>query len=104
MIAASLKRVTLTFGAEGAHHFRDHMIAASLKPGRAVAVPVPVSGFPRSYDRGLIEAGTCSRRKPRAASFPRSYDRGLIEARNRQERRAYCPHFRDHMIAASLKL
>ena len=39
------------------------------------------SGFPRSKDRGLIEAFHCSGPNIRSSNaFPRSKDRGLIEA------------------------
>ena len=60
--------------------------------------------FPRSKDRGLIEA---SRRRGTALAsteFPRSKDRGLIEATGVRARGWFTPaRFRDRKIAASLK-
>ncbi len=60
--------------------FRDHMIAAPLKLAMVGDPGVEVVGFPRSHDRGSIEA-TCS---------------GDCES--------WRSAFRDHMIAAPLKL
>src|SRR5438045_1820278 len=85
--------------------------------------------FPRSIDRGLIEASRSAKWPQWSDQFPRSIDRGLIEAvmtafyvtnktnfcdqwiaaslklpltkRRRLLRKAY---FRDQLIAASLKL
>ncbi len=60
--------------------------------------------FPRSIDRGLIEAEQFSVQRSVEIEFPRSIDRGLIEARLRQStRHAGLNHFRDQLIAASLK-
>jgi len=61
-------------------HFRDQMIAASLKHGDGAYVEREKRQFPRSNDRGLIEARDCDRVDPC----------GRID-------------FRDQMIAASLK-
>src|SRR5579872_2915449 len=103
MIAASLKqecRVGLGFGGIC---FRDHMIAASLKRHHEAA-GAPAPRFPRSYDRGLIEARKRGGTPFRNGRFPRSYDRGLIEAPgNRGWSARQSAGFRDHMIAASLK-
>src|SRR5947199_368881 len=60
--------------------FRDHMIAASLKPARAAPAASGRTSFPRSYDRGLIEAASPRLTPAPSRPFPRSYDRGLIEA------------------------
>jgi len=63
-----------------AAHFRDQLIAASLKRAKAY-----------SDRRG-------------SRQFPRSTDRGLIEARFATPTRVGGPtHFRDQLIAASLK-
>src|SRR5690348_18498764 len=59
--------------------------------------------FPRSIDRGLIEAGDFAYRLPRLSIFPRSIDRGLIEARRFEPGWGRKSHFRDQLIAASLK-
>src|SRR5206468_2070128 len=60
--------------------------------------------FPRSRDRGLIEA-LCQREwSSQTNLFPRSRDRGLIEALDTPTKRIFtivC--FRDREIAASLK-
>ena len=60
--------------------FRDQLIAASLKPFFKCEVFSPVE------------------------TFPRSIDRGLIEARYLRRRRTGLSGFRDQLIAASLKL
>ena len=60
--------------------------------------------FPRSYDRGLIEARSTIPPFLRISVFPRSYDRGLIEATNLSFPVAGDGGFRGLMIAASLKL
>src|SRR5437870_4861625 len=104
------------------------MIAASLKRFRFLAASFQCWKFPRSDDRGLIEA--CCRvtgqhgpqhfrdqmiaaslkpyitvtSTPALMLFPRSDDRGLIEARLHDLLHALpVYHFRDQMIAASLK-
>ena len=58
--------------------FRDQLIAASLKP--ALHLAALIGTFPRSIDRGLIEARAISDCGSPHAVFPRSIDRGLIEA------------------------
>ena len=60
--------------------FRDQLIAASLKHGKDAAEAEANAKFPRSIDRGLIEASSASSATDRGLSFPRSIDRGLIEA------------------------
>ena len=60
--------------------------------------------FPRSKDRGLIEATTSVACPARSPTFPRSKDRGLIEATRRKSFwTAESGGFRDRKIAASLK-
>ncbi len=85
-------------------YFRDPRIAASLKQFPDRLLHLPQLPFPRSPDRGIIEAtatsGSCllapdfrdpriaaslkrdapPDRAGRAAAFPRSPDRGIIEA------------------------
>ncbi len=56
------------------------MNVAQLKPwtrriGRSVR-----AAFPRSYERGSIEASSSSPVKKYGLTFPRSYERGSIEA------------------------
>ncbi len=105
------------------------MIAAPLKLVVGCSVCGGGGGFPRSYDRGPIEADDVDLAVPHGRRFPRSYDRGPIEATYALSMtyasvtfpRSYdrgpieassCPsigqfpgrNFRDHMIAAPLKL
>src|SRR5437899_784869 len=56
------------------------MIAASLKLGTDLPVGMYYFRFPRSDDRGLIEAFSRANERGAAERFPRSDDRGLIEA------------------------
>src|SRR5438876_12225859 len=60
--------------------------------------------FPRSCDRGLIEASMPPTVSAAESKFPRSCDRGLIEAITCFDWPRHPCHFRDHVIAASLKL
>ena len=60
--------------------FRDQLIAASLKPVHTRQPQQECSIFPRSIDRGLIEARRTPPADLRLQNFPRSIDRGLIEA------------------------
>ena len=59
--------------------------------------------FPRSIDRGLIEASPLCRSATRVVLFPRSIDRGLIEAMLESWGMTTDGSFRDQLIAASLK-
>ena len=67
-------------------------------------VPDSRDAFPRSIDRGLIEAWMPWWPSSRSPSFPRSIDRGLIEAEGSQVTLKVGYRFRDQLIAASLKL
>jgi len=80
-IAASLKPVPNITFAFSSTAFRDRKIAASLKHRLFSKDKAFVLPFPRSKDRGLIEAAEATRSAGSAANFPRSKDRGLIEAR-----------------------
>ncbi|GEM_PF-1192902 len=61
--------------------FRDHQIAAPLKPGGKPYEVTPREGeFPRSPDRGPIEAICLLPLETALRLFPRSPDRGPIEA------------------------
>src|SRR5215471_12707220 len=60
--------------------------------------------FPRSIDRGPIEAKLGTEADVLAVDFPRSIDRGPIEASRPHTRRCTCRPFRDPLIAAPLKL
>src|SRR5438132_567498 len=78
-------------------HFRDHMIAASLKPASPCRTWPTRWAFPRSYDRGLIEAPD---RAPPAAPPPADFRDHMIAASLKPGQ--HSATFRDHMIAASL--
>ena len=60
--------------------------------------------FPRSIDRGPIEAGDARLRVEPIGQFPRSIDRGPIEAGATWRRGCTITCFRDQLIAAPLKL
>src|SRR5689334_8508312 len=80
LIAASLKQdVNLQLQFSGAD-FRDQLIAASLKHEWLIDALRRALQFPRSIDRGLIEATIRSADCACGGTFPRSIDRGLIEA------------------------
>src|SRR5260370_1307834 len=65
---------------------------------------MPPELFPRSADRGPIEAVESRTQAPCYAPFPRSADRGPIEARKLFASRSYLrAYFRDQLIAAPLK-
>src|SRR5579872_5671084 len=104
MIAASLKQIAALSDFCARNRFRDHMIAASLKPDRAANRANELNGFPRSYDRGLIEASRSCRSTHRSARGFR--DHMIAASLKRVPLAAPCRGqqcFRDHMIAASLK-
>ena len=84
--------------------FRDRKIAASLKLRCTPLDNAPAGVFPRSKDRGLIEARVSMALLSGTCSFPRSKDRGLIEARLVERVTEVVTSFRDRKIAASLKL
>src|SRR5579875_2472922 len=109
-------------------YFRDHQIAAPLKHDWPAASESPRNQFPRSPDRGPIEAlpacwglsaspyfrdhqiaaplkrASEIRSGEFSPGFPRSLDRGPIEAAARLRQRCLPrPDFRDHQIAAPLK-
>src|SRR5271157_415481 len=60
-------------------------------------------GFPRSRERGPIEASLDSHATPNKRRFPRSRERGPIEALPRRLRLRRNSHFRAHVSAAPLK-
>ena len=83
--------------------FRDRKIAASLKRDREVVVEVSGRMFPRSKDRGLIEA---SRHRAGPAIPGRFRDRKIAASLKRLARDPTCTAqrgFRNRKIAASLK-
>ena len=59
--------------------------------------------FPRARARGLIEACVGGSDCTIAAAFPRARARGLIEATALDRLSATSTHFREHVLAASLK-
>jgi len=60
--------------------------------------------FPRARARGLIEAFRRPGDFVDAGVFPRARARGLIEACEAVASLARCLYFREHVLAASLKL
>ena len=81
--------------------FRQNCFPRSLDRGFIEADVIvmsglPVNGFPRSLDRVFIEASLSRRLAIADQSFPRSLDRGFIEARGRAARRDGSEPFRDH--------
>ena len=110
LVAASLKPATLVDLLEHTDDcFRDLLVAASLKRfGENADAGVELSGFPRSFGRGLIEA--TSTRFPisrELTRFPRSFGRGLIEASRPRRggprrRRTFPRSFGRGLIEASL--
>ena len=84
--------------------FRVQKNAASLKPGRKRQSSAFDIAFPRSKERGFIEA----REQPSlliwTSFFPRSKERGFIEARIAKGRAKRRRSFRVQKNAASLKL
>ena len=59
---------------------RDQLIAASLKPTFTNSIGETLPSYPRSIDRGLIEAEDSGPSLASRDIYPRSIDRGLIEA------------------------
>ncbi len=72
---------------------------------RACRFAPPSPSFPRSHDRGRIEASTAPARPLGQCGFPRSHDRGRIEATSdyNAAKTAASP-FHGHMTVAALKL
>ncbi len=104
MIAAPLKLGFAKLCPRCPCSFRDHMIAAPLKRSRLNRLGRDAGDFPRSHDRGSIEAAVASYVRHVTINFPRSHDRGSIEAHLRIAEIHSANHpFRDHMIAAPLK-
>ncbi len=60
--------------------FRDQLIAAPLKQAYIGVLNHRLTTFPRSIDRGSIEAAVKSVVPAGEPCFPRSIDRGSIEA------------------------
>jgi len=79
------------------------LIAAPLKRAILRAIGGTYVQFPRSFDRGPIEASELWRSTFTSGKFPRSFDRGPIEARKTARHIPGTRHFRDHLIAAPLK-
>jgi len=62
------------------HHFRARMSAAPLKRRLDSPARAKNSRFPRSNERGPVEARTWFAPGKTRASFPRSNERGPVEA------------------------
>ena len=85
-------------------YFRDLLIAAPLKLGCTHDRHHGGALFPRSADRGPIEATVPCGFAGSVHAFPRSADRSPIEANSRSRWRSSLRDFRDLLIAAPLKL
>ena len=78
---------------------RGELFPRSIDRGPIEAMPVvqahgcATNQFPRSIDRGPIEAGSGAMRMCQKRSFPRSIDRGPIEARIGRANRWSCTAF-----------
>jgi len=66
--------------AAGWDGFRGRSTAAQLKLPFVLGLELGAGRFPRSIDRGPIEASREEAQREYAALFPRSIDRGPIEA------------------------
>ena len=77
LIAATLKPNVLPALYRQMGSFRDHLIAATLKR----AMPPHYAAIPRSPDRGHIEVLPPSAAPAMPTAIPRSSDRGHIEVR-----------------------
>src|SRR5579872_2301374 len=84
--------------------FRDHMIAASLKPGLSPPTLWENLGFRDHMIAASLKPAPAEIIIAASGVFPRSYDRGLIEAPTAPRPAWSLSGFHDHMIAASLKL
>ena len=105
LIAAPLKLKRRDLGAALESAFRDQLIAAPLKQFSLITLLTEVYHFPRSVDRGPIEAWAP---QPPAGPCPESFRDQLIAAplkrcQCRPSRLRGRP-FRDQLIAAPLKL
>ncbi len=83
--AASLKQHGYPLPGTTAAPFRVQLNAASLKPLIKLFTMRSRRCFPRSIERGLIEATGLIACAEQQATFPRSIERGLIEARSRHD-------------------
>ncbi len=85
-------------------YFRDHQIAAPLKHDWPAASESPRNQFPRSPDRGPIEALPACWLRSASAYFRDHQIAAPLKQRNSpMHGLAKFPHFRDHQIAAPLK-
>src|SRR5581483_5849830 len=78
--AASLKQVGVERSVAPVGDFRARSSAASLKRQYFFCRGSGVVRFPRSFERGFIEATPGDSCHPAPAAFPRSFERGFIEA------------------------
>jgi len=103
MIAAPLKLRKHTGDPNDTAHFRDRMIAAPLKQLFALSFSAIFLLFPRSNDRGPIEALYCLPESSFSANFrDRMIAAPLKHLKVRLDFRDV-ENFRDRMIAAPLK-
>src|ERR1700733_7446151 len=75
--------LSIVVASERQLYFREHVLAASLKPPTAAQTHPWRFPFPRARARGLIEALHDFVRAVAPPGFPRARARGLIEAANR---------------------
>ena len=91
------------FARSSASPFRDQLIAASLKPDCAGDTAEPLLAFRDQLIAASLKQEPLLQSKTWAVTFPRSIDRGLIEAHWRRAEATAASAFRDQLIAASLK-
>jgi len=84
--------------------FRDQLIAAPLKLAGVPAGRVDRIAFPRSIDRGPIEAQSRCGRSKRNRDFRDQLIAAPLKRPEGFERRTEAVYFRDQLIAAPLKL
>src|SRR5437763_523122 len=86
MIAASLKCCHIRILTAKAANFRDQMIAASLKPACGGSFRCACADFRDQMIAASLKLVDTNFTGGQTNEFPRSDDRGLIEARQRPEK------------------
>ncbi len=80
MIAAPLKRILIGQRRVDRDAFRDHMIAAPLKQTIRIDLLPNCQTFRDQLIAAPLKRGTAHRSRRTSVDFPRSIDRGSIEA------------------------
>src|SRR5205807_10331631 len=83
--------------------FRDQLIAASLKLRDGSRIWCTFGRFPRSIDRGLIEASADLKPTSTPTNFRDQLIAASLKRLSSKHPERYNDHFRDQLIAASLK-